>query len=190
MKIKRISLLFTFLSLLILSLYSQPNPYGIPWIQNYHFSEMGGSEQNWCVTQDFRGLIYVGNSDKGVLEYDGSSWRAIPVPGMSRLDPWSRERMDIYMQAWMEISADWNLTLQGICISRPCWIPPRRISTPISSSGIPIFRITKSISVAEKLFLYLIRPPRKSPLLKPLKIPFSHFLPTMSCTWATTYRDS
>ena len=81
MKIKRISLLFTFLSLLILSLYSQPNPYGIPWIQNYHFSEMGGSEQNWCVTQDFRGLIYVGNSDKGVLEYDGSSWRAIPVPG-------------------------------------------------------------------------------------------------------------
>lgn len=81
MTLKRISVLFAMFSLLISSLIAQPNPHGLPWIQNYHFSEMGGSEQNWCITQDFRGLIYVGNSDKGLLEYDGSSWRAIPVPG-------------------------------------------------------------------------------------------------------------
>ena len=81
MILKRISLLFAFISLLILPLFSQSNPYGLPWIQNYHFSETGGSEQNWCITQDSRGLIYVGNHDKGILEYDGSSWRTIPVPG-------------------------------------------------------------------------------------------------------------
>lgn len=81
MTLKRISVLYTFLSLLTLSLFSQPNPYGLPFIQNYHFAETGGSEQNWCITQDSRGLIYVGNNDKGILEYDGSSWRSIPVPG-------------------------------------------------------------------------------------------------------------
>ena len=78
---KRISVLLLFLSLLMSSLYAQPNPYGLPWIQNYHFSETGGSEQNWSITQDFRGVIYAGNADKGILEYDGSTWRAIPVPG-------------------------------------------------------------------------------------------------------------
>jgi len=81
MTYKRISLLCTFLSLLISSLIAQPRPNGSPGIQNYHFSETGGSEQNWCIIQDSRGLIYVGNHDKGILEYDGSSWRVIPVPG-------------------------------------------------------------------------------------------------------------
>lgn len=34
--------------------------------------------QNWGVTQDHRGLIYVANND-GILEYDGESWRLIPT---------------------------------------------------------------------------------------------------------------
>lgn len=34
--------------------------------------------QNWAVTQDHRGLIYVANND-GILEYDGDSWRLIPT---------------------------------------------------------------------------------------------------------------
>ena len=34
--------------------------------------------QNWAVTQDDRGLIYVANND-GILEYDGESWRLIPT---------------------------------------------------------------------------------------------------------------
>ena len=34
--------------------------------------------QNWSVTQDGRGIIYIGNS-AGVLEFDGTSWRRIPV---------------------------------------------------------------------------------------------------------------
>jgi signal transduction histidine kinase/ligand-binding sensor domain-containing protein len=34
--------------------------------------------QNWAVTQDHRGIVYVGNNN-GVLEYDGEHWRLIPT---------------------------------------------------------------------------------------------------------------
>lgn len=50
-------------------------------ITNYPYNEIGGSEQNWCITQDHRGVVYVGNYEKGVLEYDGVEWRSIPIPG-------------------------------------------------------------------------------------------------------------
>jgi serine phosphatase RsbU (regulator of sigma subunit) len=59
---------------------AQPNKYGVPLITNYPYNETGGSEQNWCITQDHRGVVYVGNQDKGILEYDGVEWRTIPVP--------------------------------------------------------------------------------------------------------------
>jgi serine phosphatase RsbU (regulator of sigma subunit) len=78
---KKTSLLVVLLSLLMVSVHAQSNPYGLPRIQNYHFSETGGSDQNWSIVQDFRGVIYVGNQDNGILEYDGSTWRTIPVPG-------------------------------------------------------------------------------------------------------------
>jgi len=60
-------------------LFAQPNRKGVPIVTNYHHAITLGSEQNWCVTQDFRGIIYVGNNDKGILEYDGVEWRRIPV---------------------------------------------------------------------------------------------------------------
>lgn len=41
--------------------------------------EYKGSEQNWAIVQDRRGLVYVGNNEGGVLEYDGERWRRIPV---------------------------------------------------------------------------------------------------------------
>ncbi|MBC7865595.1 MAG: hypothetical protein IAF38_21655, partial [Bacteroidia bacterium] len=34
--------------------------------------------QNWSITQNNEGLIYVGN-DNGVMEYDGSNWGFLPV---------------------------------------------------------------------------------------------------------------
>jgi serine phosphatase RsbU (regulator of sigma subunit)/ligand-binding sensor domain-containing protein len=51
---------------------------GKPFIRNYSPKEYNASTQNWSVTQDKRGLIYVGNN-QGVLEYDGKEWRLIPV---------------------------------------------------------------------------------------------------------------
>ncbi|MEN8226782.1 MAG: triple tyrosine motif-containing protein [Bacteroidota bacterium] len=62
------------------TLLAQPNNNGVPMITNYPHNITGGSEQNWCVTQDARGVIYIGNNDKGVLEYDGVEWRSIPIP--------------------------------------------------------------------------------------------------------------
>ena len=61
-------------------LQAQPNKFGVPMITNYPYSETGGSEQNWCITQDHRGVIYVGNYEKGIQEYDGVEWRSIAIP--------------------------------------------------------------------------------------------------------------
>ncbi|MEN8155341.1 MAG: triple tyrosine motif-containing protein [Bacteroidota bacterium] len=77
----RSSILLAFATLLTsASLRAQPNRHGVPLITNYPYYQTGGSEQNWCVTKDLRGVLYVGNQDKGVLEYDGVEWRTIPVP--------------------------------------------------------------------------------------------------------------
>ncbi len=62
------------------TLFAQPNSHGVPIVTNYPHDITGGSEQNWCITQDSRGVIYVGNNDKGILEYDGVDWRRIAVP--------------------------------------------------------------------------------------------------------------
>ncbi|MBN1187658.1 MAG: SpoIIE family protein phosphatase [Bacteroidales bacterium] len=59
--------------------FAQVNKNGIPFIRNYTKEEYGASEQNWSVIQDKRGVMYFGNTDDGVLEYDGVNWRKIPV---------------------------------------------------------------------------------------------------------------
>jgi len=59
------------------------NQYGNPIIRNYTPEENGGSEQNWSTIQDNRGVMYFGNQDKGILEYDGKTWRQIPIPNNS-----------------------------------------------------------------------------------------------------------
>ena len=41
-----------------------------------------GHAQTWSVVQDNRGVIYVGNNHR-VLQYDGVSWRHIPLPNES-----------------------------------------------------------------------------------------------------------
>jgi serine phosphatase RsbU (regulator of sigma subunit) len=61
-------------------LFGQPNRKGVPIVTNYPHGITKGSEQNWCIAQDLRGIVYVGNNDKGVLEYDGVEWRRIRIP--------------------------------------------------------------------------------------------------------------
>ena len=75
--------IFLILLLITSGLSAQINRYGLPAIVNYPPEVTKGSEQNWAIVQDNRGIIYVGNNDKGVLEYDGSSWRAIPITNES-----------------------------------------------------------------------------------------------------------
>ncbi|HGY56611.1 MAG TPA: response regulator [Caldithrix abyssi] len=52
---------------------------GLPLIRNYLPNEYGADDQNWAIIQDKRGIMYFGNN-YGVLEYDGASWRLIPIP--------------------------------------------------------------------------------------------------------------
>ena len=62
-----------------LQLGAQANLNGVPIITNYPYDITGGTEQNYCITQDLRGVLYVGNYNVGILEYDGVNWRVIPV---------------------------------------------------------------------------------------------------------------
>ena len=49
---------------------------GTQYIKNYLPEDYNSSKQNWCAVQDFRGLLYIANT-QGILEYDGVSWRTI-----------------------------------------------------------------------------------------------------------------
>ncbi len=51
---------------------------GKPFIHNYSSKVYKAHVQNWSLTQDSRGVIYIGNGD-GVLEFDGNNWRIIPI---------------------------------------------------------------------------------------------------------------
>ena len=44
----------------------------------YSPADYKAGNQNWTIVEDQRGVLYFGNTE-GVLEYDGESWRLIPV---------------------------------------------------------------------------------------------------------------
>lgn len=77
-KITGILLLITF----ALSGFSQVFESGVPFITNYPPVESTG-QQNWAVTQDHRGMIYIANNDGMVVEYDGRNFRTIPIGNRS-----------------------------------------------------------------------------------------------------------
>lgn len=68
---------FTIYLILIAQLLSaQVNWYGNLLVTNYTNNDYGANPQNWGITQDPRGVVFVANTD-GVLEYDGYVWRLI-----------------------------------------------------------------------------------------------------------------
>jgi serine phosphatase RsbU (regulator of sigma subunit) len=52
---------------------------GKPFLRHYTQGEYNGSDQNWSITRDNRGVMYFGNNF-GILEYDGVAWRLISLP--------------------------------------------------------------------------------------------------------------
>ncbi|MDP3462948.1 MAG: triple tyrosine motif-containing protein [Bacteroidales bacterium] len=52
---------------------------GLPLITNYPRSAYKAGTQNWGMTQNSRGYLYVANND-GLLEFDGQHWELFPVP--------------------------------------------------------------------------------------------------------------
>lgn len=61
----------------LLSIPAISNP-GLPFIKYYSTHDYNAGIQNWHISQDQRGIIYVANNF-GLLEYDGSSWRIYTV---------------------------------------------------------------------------------------------------------------
>ncbi len=62
----------------------------LPYVQNFSPEEYSAHPQNFAVVQDVRGVMYFGNVG-GVLEYDGVSWRLIPMPNQSVVRSLSRD---------------------------------------------------------------------------------------------------
>jgi signal transduction histidine kinase/CheY-like chemotaxis protein len=57
-----------------------PDEVGMPVLRNYSPREYGSIDPSvWCVLQDRRGVVYFGIGNT-VVEYDGVTWRKIPVP--------------------------------------------------------------------------------------------------------------
>ena len=61
---------------------AQHNEVGLPFIVNFSPAEYSANTQNWAIVQSQEGLMYFGNN-KGVLEYDGTNWRLIPLSNQS-----------------------------------------------------------------------------------------------------------
>jgi serine phosphatase RsbU (regulator of sigma subunit)/ligand-binding sensor domain-containing protein len=73
---------------------AQVNRYGIPFQRNYSTAKLSYAEQNWAVAQDSRGVMYFGNNDNGVIEFDGVNWRAIPLPNSINVRSLAIDSMD------------------------------------------------------------------------------------------------
>ncbi|MCI0516112.1 hypothetical protein L0128_23105, partial [candidate division KSB1 bacterium] len=59
-----------------------PAETGRPFMTLFPSKATGGHIQNWMMTQDDRGVIYVGNG-YGIQEFDGATWRMILSPNQS-----------------------------------------------------------------------------------------------------------
>lgn len=55
---------------------------GTPFHRDYLPTEYNGAAQVWAINQDSRGFIYAGCSEGDLLQYDGSTWRRIPLPNL------------------------------------------------------------------------------------------------------------
>lgn len=79
-------LLFIFILVaLIYNLSGQINKYGVPMVRNYLTEITQGSDQNWCIAKDKFGNMYFGNQNRGVLQYNGTKWSAIPIKTNPRI---------------------------------------------------------------------------------------------------------
>lgn len=77
--------LFLLLLLFCLNtLFAQSQKSGLPAIKNYNRIEYKGGTQNWDIDQDKYGNLYFANN-KGLLQFDGTSWRRHTVKGIESI---------------------------------------------------------------------------------------------------------
>ena len=82
LKAKLVSLCMLFISMFLQNAVFANDllKYGTPYIHHFTKKEYKAGGQNWSITQDNNGFIYVANSN-GLLQYDGLRWRKYQMPG-------------------------------------------------------------------------------------------------------------
>ncbi|MBL0682233.1 LuxR family transcriptional regulator [Aquimarina mytili] len=73
----------------------------LPPIQNFSPKEYNAENQNWSISQSSNKLIYVANN-KGLLEYNGASWKLYPSPNESIMRSVGVVEDRIYTGCFME----------------------------------------------------------------------------------------
>jgi hypothetical protein len=75
-----------FMLVSVVSVFSQVGGVdeGVPPTRMYLPDQYNAHGQNFALTQDQRGVMYVGNF-AGVLEYDGLNWRTIPTTNITKV---------------------------------------------------------------------------------------------------------
>lgn len=76
--IKKIAVLIFTCCIVVVAAKAQTT-IGIPAIKNYTRADYNASTDIWCVNQDSKGILYVGNND-GLLTFDGTYWKIYPLP--------------------------------------------------------------------------------------------------------------
>jgi DNA-binding CsgD family transcriptional regulator len=85
MKVRLIVLLFlVFVTLTAQKGLSQQSMGGLPFVRNFNTLDYKAGIQNWSITQDPRGIMYIANNF-GLLEYDGNRWEIYQVKNGSKM---------------------------------------------------------------------------------------------------------
>ena len=73
---------FLFLIVLFTALSTHIRAQELPPIASFYPEDYNAGDQNWAISQDTNGIIYVANN-KGLLEFNGSQWVLYPTPNHS-----------------------------------------------------------------------------------------------------------
>jgi ligand-binding sensor domain-containing protein/DNA-binding CsgD family transcriptional regulator len=81
---KRIGLIALWTILLMLTAAARAEGYWQRAVVNYSRQQYHSGNQNWQAAQSKEGWMYFANN-KGLLEFDGSSWQTYPLPGNAKV---------------------------------------------------------------------------------------------------------
>ncbi len=77
---------------------------GSSFVHHFAPKEYNAHNQSWCILQDKRGIIYIGNGD-GIMEYDGVSFRIISPPNKSAVRSIA---LDSNNRVWVGVNAEFG----------------------------------------------------------------------------------
>ncbi len=108
---KRLLILLILGLLLPLFSFSEIKQIGTPFIRNFLKREYKAGTQNWNISQDKRGFIYIANNE-GLLVYDGNQWQLHKMPNSSIVRALHVSKSgEIYVGAYNELGK--MVTLQN-----------------------------------------------------------------------------